>query len=192
MTKKIALVLIDGFADWEFGFLAGAAVGWLGCETRVLSLKQGPVKSIGGVRAVPDDLLTEARPREYDGVAVIGSAGWDNDATSMASPVLLGMYHDGAVVGAICGGTIAAARAGLLDEIAHTSNSAAYLTQNADKYRGAEFYRDAPHAVRTGRVITAPGSAPATFAVEFLLALLPEQAEQIEGMRAMFAKEHQG
>jgi hypothetical protein len=41
-------------------------------------------------------------------------------------------------------------------------------------------------------VVSAPGSAPGTFAVEFLRALYPDQSAKIAEMKAMFAREHQG
>ena len=47
-----------------------------------------------------------------------------------------------------------------------------------------------PHAVADGRLVSAPGSAPGTFAIAFLEALYPEQKEQLAQMRAMFAGEY--
>lgn len=39
-----------------------------------------------------------------------------------------------------------------------------------------------PHAVADGKIVSAPGSAPGTFAVEFLKALHPDQPGKIAGM----------
>jgi putative intracellular protease/amidase len=190
MQKSIALCLIDGFADWEFGFLAGAAKKWLDCDVKVVSTIKGPITSIGGVRPSGERLVTEIRTGEYDGIAVIGSDHWTPEAATLVAPVLAGLYHEGRVVGGICGGTLALARAGLLDDVEHTSNSRDLLS-GVEGYRGARLYRDAPHAIRSGRIVTAPGSAPGTFAVEFLTALLPERAHDIAGFRALFAREYQ-
>lgn len=189
MTRTIALCLIDGFADWEFGYLAGAARGWLGCEVRVVSTIRGPVASIGGLHTPGERLLTEIRTGEYDGIAVIGSDKWEGEASTIAAPVLAGIYHEGMVVGGICGGTAPLARAGVLDDRPHTSNSAAFL-EKVEGYRGAAHYVDTPRAVRSGHLVTAPGSAPGTFAVEFLTALLPDRAEEIAGYRDIFAREY--
>ena len=57
-------------------------------------------------------------------------------------------------------------------------------------YAGAEHYQDVPHAVADGRLVSAPGSAPGTFAVEFLQALYPERAAQLAEMRTMFGNEY--
>ena len=36
-TKTIGIVLIDGYADWEFGFLSGGAVEHMGAKVVFLS-----------------------------------------------------------------------------------------------------------------------------------------------------------
>ena len=59
----------------------------------------------------------------------------------------------GKVIGAICDGTVAAARTGLLDNVAHTSNGAGYLDETG--YKGKSHYRDVPHAVADKRIVTA-------------------------------------
>ena len=49
-------------------------------------------------------------------------------------------YSGGSVVAGICGGTLALARAGLLNETPHTSNDVDFLQQNAEGYSGAELF----------------------------------------------------
>jgi hypothetical protein len=39
-------------------------------------------------------------------------------------------------------------------------------------------------------IVSAPGSAPGTFAVAFLAALYPEQSEKTVAMRKLFAREY--
>jgi hypothetical protein len=57
-------------------------------------------------------------------------------------------------------------------------------------YEGQENYRDVPHAVGDGKIVSAPGSAPGTFAVEFPTALHPEQAAKVAEMKAMLVREY--
>ncbi len=57
-------------------------------------------------------------------------------------------------------------------------------------YAGADNYVDVAGAVEDKGVVSAPGSAPGTFAVEFLAALYPEQAGKTSAMRALFAREY--
>ena len=70
----------------------------------------------------------------------------------------------GVPIAAICGATLALARAGLLDDRAHTSNDPAYL-ERATTYRGAGRYVDTL-AVRDRGIITASGLGATEFARE--------------------------
>lgn len=75
----------------------------------------------------------------------------------------------GKVVAGICDGTLALAKTGLLDTVAHTSNSAENLSPTG--YAGATLYRDTPSAVIDGKVVTAPGTAPVSFMAGVMQAL---------------------
>ncbi|MEP6858658.1 MAG: DJ-1/PfpI family protein [Gemmatimonadales bacterium] len=68
-------------------------------------------------------------------------------------------------VAAICGGTLALARMGLLDDRRHTSNGPGYIAEHVHQYSGAALYDPAP-AVSDRGVITASGLAPVDFARE--------------------------
>ena len=76
---------------------------------------------------------------------------------------------DGKVVAGLCAGSYQLAKAGLLDDVAHTSNSRADL--EATGYRGTAQYRDTPEAVRDGRIVTAAGVAPVSFMASVMEAL---------------------
>lgn len=96
----------------------------------------------------------------------------------------------GGVVGGICAGTLALARAGLFEGVSHTSNGRDWILEHEPSYAGARGYQDVPYAVADNNVVSAPGSAPGTFAAAFLETLYPELVGQIGEMRAMFAREH--
>jgi putative intracellular protease/amidase len=64
-------------------------------------------------------------------------------------------------VAVICGATAGLARAGILDEVRHTSNAQIYLQWT--NYGGTALYQDAP-SVTYGNVITAGATAPIEFA----------------------------
>ena len=104
-------------------------------------------------------------------------AGWLSALTQprarrwYVGAVLAEASETGRLIAAICGATVAVARAGLLDDCRHTSNSLAYLQQNAVAYDGANYYHDGPYAVFDGNIVTAPGTAPVTFTREVLRAL---------------------
>jgi putative intracellular protease/amidase len=106
------------------------------------------------------------------------------------APLLTSVAERGGVVGGICAGTLALARAGLFRDRAHTSNGRNWILEHVADYAGAERYCNVPHAVADGRLVSAPGSAPGTFAIAFLEVFYPEQKEQIAQMRTIFAGEY--
>lgn len=189
MTRTIGLLFIEGYADWEFGLLAASAVEWFGLRTVSLSPHVSPLTSIGGVRLVADRGADPAYNGDLDAIAVIGSDGWAAEDAPDVAPLLRAVVERGGVVAGICGGTLALARAGLFEGVSHTSNGRDWILGHEPGYAGAAGYRDVPHAVADGRIVSAPGSAPGTFAIAVLETLLPENKEQFGQMRAMFARE---
>jgi putative intracellular protease/amidase len=188
--RTIGFVFIQGFADWEFGFLSGAASDWFATRPVALTPKGAPVVSIGGFKLAGQRGLTPEQSRDLDAVAVIGSDHWAAKDHPDVAPLLAAVAERGGVVGGICAGTLALARAGLFRDRAHTSNGRGWILGHVPDYPGAERYRDVPHAVADRRLISAPGSAPGTFTMAFLEALYPEQTEQIAQMRTMFGSEY--
>ncbi|WP_029032834.1 DJ-1/PfpI family protein [Salinarimonas rosea] len=165
--KTIAVLLPDGFADWEVGMLAASARERFAAQIAYLTPTGAPVASIGGLRAAADGRFAEADGGAVDAVVVCGSDAWAGDDAG-AGAIMAAALARGTPVGVICGATIAAARAGLLAGRVHTSNGRDWLAGMAPGYAGAELYRDGGGAVRDGTFVSAPGTAPATFAVEML------------------------
>ncbi|WP_119269395.1 DJ-1/PfpI family protein [Taklimakanibacter deserti] len=192
--KTIGLLFIEGCADWEFGLLSAAIGGgeeWFDGRVVALSPEGKPVKSIGGLRLAPERGTDPEANQDLDGIAVIGSDGWLQAAPDV-TPLLTSVARRGGVIGGICAGTLALARAGLFAKAAHTSNSREWITHCVPDYDGQENYRDVPHAVADGRIVSAPGTAPLTFAAEFVRTLHPDQAGKVAEMTAAFTKEYRG
>ena len=188
---RLAIVLIDQWADWEPALLASGARDDFGDEVRFLSPGGQPVRSMGGLLANVDGDVEDFEPGHADAIAVIGSPLWATDASPVVTPVLRMAADAGLTVGGICGATLALARAGLLDTRAHTSNGLEFLQQHAAGYHGSERYRDQAQAVSDQRVVSASGLAPATFAAQMLRALHPDKDKEIAQMLEYFAREHQ-
>ncbi|MFO1071460.1 MAG: DJ-1/PfpI family protein [Geminicoccaceae bacterium] len=193
MTQTtIGLLFIEGYADWEFGFLSGSAVEMLGARCVALTPGSGLVTSIGGLRLLGQRDPTPAENGDLAAVAVIGSDGWAAPGSPDVTALLHAVAARGGVVGGICAGTLALARAGLFQDRAHTSNGRDWLLGHVPGYAGLERYRDVPHAVADGRVISAPGTAPGTFAAAFLAALFPEREAETAMLRSLLRSEHAG
>ncbi|MET3581194.1 putative intracellular protease/amidase [Mesorhizobium robiniae] len=189
--KTIGVVFIDRFADWEYGLLAASAVEWFGA--RAVSLTPGgrPVTSASGFQLTPDRSTEIDENTDLDAVAVIGSDQWV-DAPPVISGLLTAIAARGGVVGGICAGTLALARAGLFDKAKHTSNGRDWINEKEPGYPGAQNYLDVPYAVADGRIVSAPGSAPGTFALAYLTTLYPQRSSDLAEMRRLFAKEYVG
>lgn len=188
--KTLGLVLVTPFADWEYGFLAGSAREWFGLDIVTLSPGGGAVSSIGGLNVAIDRPIADPRNDELAAIAAIGSDSWATTDPEGLSRLLQTIHAGGGVVAGICGATLALARAGLFDGRAHTSNGVDWIDARLGSYRGKERYRDTPHAVADDRVVSAPGTAPGTFACAVLEAMLPDRAEVVAQMRMLFAREY--
>lgn len=157
----IVTILTEGYADWETALLNAAARSYYGIDTKFATPGGKPVTSAGGLKVTPDLAVEDIDPQAVDALVVNGGAAWSQPDAPDVSTVLLATRHAGKTVAGICDGTLALARAGLLDSVKHTSNS----TDNLDPtgYAGKANYQDQPDAVVDGKIVTAPGTAPVSF-----------------------------
>lgn len=187
--NQIAVLLPQGFADWEYALIAGTGGPFFDLDIRIFSPTPGTLTSQGGLTAhVPDgpELLDHISPKV---IAVIGSTLWATDAAPDVSDLLRAHHENGGVVAGICGGTLALARAGLLDHCAHTSNDPEFLSKHAPCYEGQAMFSPSAKAVSDARVITAPGTAPVSFTAEvFTHAGVPPDA--VIQFKSMLGAEH--
>lgn len=172
MDRAVHVLVFDGFADWEPALALAELRRSGGFRVVSVGFGPGPATSMGGLRVQPDVLLEEVRPEAVRLFLVPGGERWERgDYPAEALERKLGELVAGGVpVAAICGATVAIARAGLLDARAHTSNDLGRLVAAAPGYRGSALYRD-ELAVRDRGVITAPGSGNVEFAREILAEL---------------------
>jgi putative intracellular protease/amidase len=168
MTTMV-IVLTEGFADWETTLLGAVARSFYGVETRYAAPGGKQVTSSGGMRVTPDLALEAIDVGALDALIASGGTIWQSPAAPDLTGLLLAAKDAGKVIGLICDATMAAAKTGLLDTVAHTSNGVGYL--NATGYMGKALYRDVPHAVSDQKVVTATASASVSFMHEVMRAL---------------------
>ncbi|HEJ9484877.1 TPA: DJ-1/PfpI family protein [Proteus mirabilis] len=186
--KKVALILTPGFADWEYSLIAGTSV-YYGVEVRFYSPMPGIFQSQGGLSVMVDGSLQQCLVWQPDVVVIIGGTIWETQNSPDLRQFLHACHHENAAIAGICGGTLALARAGLLNETAHTSNNPNFLLENAEGYIGNSHYRDSTVAVVSDGIITSPGSAPVSFtSAVFQMAGVP--ISNINQLKAMLAAEH--
>jgi putative intracellular protease/amidase len=171
----VHVYVTDTMADWELGHAIAhiAKPGWQRTpgryEIRTIAATTDPVRTMGGLRIVPDTTFAEVSPASSAMLMMPGAETWA-DAPAHADAIETGgaFLDAGTPVAAICGATFGLAAAGLLDERIHTSNAAIYLASSG--YDGTQHYRQQP-AVTDRGLITASGCHPVEFAVEVFNAL---------------------
>jgi putative intracellular protease/amidase len=172
MDKKAHLLVFDGLADWE----PALAICELNQES---SYKQSrydvvtvgfttkPVVSMGGLKIVPDITLADLRPEDSVVFIVPGGNRWESQPDGPLTDVLQRLHNNGVPIAAICGATLAFARAGLLRGIRHTSNMPGYIPYYVREYSEQPLYVDRL-AVCDSNIVTASGVGQIEFAYEIL------------------------
>jgi putative intracellular protease/amidase len=181
------LALYDGAAEMEVGHLiAELYTGrFTGTELDLVTVAESrePIISMGGVRMVPDALLADLDPADSDLLVLPGAEMWDAGGGEAFAAAAERFLDAGVPVAAICGATAGLARAGLLDERTHTSNSAEYLAMTG--YAGGGRYVD-ERAVVDGDLITAGPQSPVQFARATLKRLGLADEPTLEAYEALF------
>jgi putative intracellular protease/amidase len=173
-ARNVYLFVFDSMADWEASFaIAGINNPRFQQNPgryRVITagLTREPIRTMGGVRILPEISISEIEAHRAAMLILPGGDAWESGRNSPALDLARIFFIEGIPIAAICAATQALARAGMLDDFHHTSNSRDYLA--ATGYRGSKFYCDVP-SVRDEGVITASGVAPLEFAREIFKAL---------------------
>jgi putative intracellular protease/amidase len=185
----VHLFVFDTMADWEASFAIAAINNpqFQRIPGRYRAVTVGatldPVTTMGGLRILPEVALADVDPRDSAMLILPGGDLWETGGNADAVAKARAFCAAGVPVAAICGATLGLARAGMLDDFHHTSNSRAYLA--ASGYRGGSFFCDAP-AITDEGVITASGIAPIEFAREIFRALNLYSADALDAWYALF------
>ncbi|MDB5539459.1 MAG: glutamine amidotransferase [Devosia sp.] len=180
----IVTILTEGFADWETALLNAVAHSFYKVETKFATPGKQPVTSSGGMTVTPELAMEELDVAAYDAIIICGGTAWQSPGAPDIAPLLDAAKAEGKLIGLICDGTVAGARAGLLDTVRHTSNGVGYL--DATGYRGKALYRDTAAAVTDGKIVTAAGTSPVSFMVAVMdgLGLADDDLNYYVGMHA--------
>jgi putative intracellular protease/amidase len=169
-AKAVHLLVVPGFADWEPAHALAELRRQGGYRVEVIGLSPDPVESMGGIMVHPTSVIAAVDPSDVAVFILPGGDRWENQSLE---PELGDLLHEldrrGVPIAAICGATVAIARAGLLRGRRHTSNGLRYLQEQVPGYAEQDNYVDEP-AVRDRGLITASGLAD----VEFAAAIMAE------------------
>lgn len=183
--KKVLLVLLDEYSDWEGAFLSTALHngvvhgGEVKYKVHVVAPTLNAVRSIGGFRTSPDYSF-ENMPKEYEALILIGGNRWDSPEAELVVPLVQKALDSGKLVGAICSGASFLCAHGFLNHVKHTGNGLEELQQwGRERYTNEGGYVNA-QAVSDGNVVTANGVAYLEFTREVLLRLEAGTVESIK------------
>ncbi|WFU48422.1 DJ-1/PfpI family protein [Sinorhizobium terangae] len=185
---RLAIVLTEGFADWECALLMATARTELGLDVLIAAPGGTVVTSMGGLHITPHLPTKTLAPAEFDALVLCGGSAWQTSAAPNLTAMIHAFHGKGRVVGGICGATLALAASGILNETDHTGNSAESLSAVAG-YHGHQHYRDQPQALRSDRLVTAAGTAPVSFTAEIFHALGLGSAA-LDDYLSLYAREH--
>lgn len=191
-TRDVHVYVFDTLADWE----AGYAIAQINqpehqirpgqYRVRSVGASHEPVRTAGGLAIVPDLTLDEVEPRNSALFILPGGNGWLPAGNQAALEKAEQFHRAGVPIAAICGATAGLARIGLLNDVAHTSNAAEFLTDFAPGYTGGARYREA-RVVSDRGIITAPGTAPVDFARAIFEALELYSKAVLEAWYGLFS-----
>jgi putative intracellular protease/amidase len=162
MANRVYVLVFDGFADWEPAYALAELRRSGRLEVISVGFTGGEVTSMGGLHVRPDRGLADVRADDVRLLILPGGDMWEREGAYPRAELemLIGqLLAAERPVAAICGATVALARAGLLDDRRHTSNAPGYLGEMAP----TAFYEPGL-VVRDRRVITASGLGAVDFA----------------------------
>lgn len=178
--KAVYLLAIPGFADWEPAHALAELRRHGQYRVEVVGLSRAPVQSMGGLTVQPSVALQDLDLADIAVFILPGGDRWEREPVEPEiTKALVALDAAGVPIAAICAGTTAIARTGLLHGRRHTSNGLAYLKANVPGYTESANYVDAP-VVRDRGLITASGLADVEFAAEIMaeLGVLNEATRQ--------------
>ena len=166
MAKRVYLMAVAGFADWEPAHALAELRRYGRYDVVTVGLTDAPVTSMGGLTVLPSISVTSVAPADVAAFILPGGDRWQDGTLEPELIELLHHLDDADVpLAAICAATVAVARSGLLKGRRHTSNGLGYLRKYVPGYSESDNYVDAP-AVRDRKLITASGLADVEFARE--------------------------
>ena len=181
------LFVFDGFADWEPASALAELRRTFGFSVQTVGLTRNYVKSMGGLKILPDLLIGEAQP-DLTGILIVpGGDAWMRGEMKEVTGLVKAVTGAGKPVAAICAATLSLAHAGLLDDHRHTSNGNGFIPRHVPKYRGQELYQK-QRAIRDGNVITANGLAPFAFAAEIFRTVAPDRIDDIAAYEGLYSR----
>ena len=167
MQKIAYLLVFEGLADWEPAHILCELrkSGQYAVKTAGYTLE--PVRTMGGVTILPDVTIYEIVAKETAVFILPGGTMWEQQSNETLQVLLRDLHGQDVPLAAICGATLAIARAGLTHKVRHTSNILQYLQALVPTYSDHDYYVD-ESAVTDKNIVTADALGSVDFAREII------------------------
>ena len=159
--STIYIYALDTLADWEIGYLIAELNSGRFFKKNVetvsikyVGISKETITTMGGLKIIPDCEIEDIILNKESILVLPGSDMWNDPKHLYIVEKAKQLLEIGATVCAICGATVALAKAGILDNRPHTSNGVGFLDMFASEYCGKEYYKDCL-AVADNNLITA-------------------------------------
>lgn len=166
---KILVFIFDGMADYEITFINHLLCTDAKKEIITISYEDKIIKGKSGLLYKPEKLINNIIGEDVEGLIIPG--GWFNKFHSNLIELINKLNSEGKLLAGICGtGTMALAKAGVLNNVKYTTPIKEWTEEHVYKYGEEdpfprEMYTE-QRVVRDSNIITAQGVAFIDFAVE--------------------------
>ena len=189
----IYVYVLDTLADWELGYVTSELNSgrFFKKDAQSISLKtvsysKEPIRTMGGLTIVPDCLIDDTIASETSVLLLPGANTWSDPKHGAIIEKARQFLDKGAMVGAICGATVALSNVGLLDNRLHTSNGPGFLEMFSPSYKGQNFYIDKP-SVADNNLVTASSTGGGLWAKQIIEHLDVFQADTLDSWYNYFS-----
>lgn len=185
MRLKAYLLVFDGLADWEPALALCEINKSEKFDVVTVGFSDRQVTTMGGCKVSPDITLDTINPDEAAILIMPGGDMWEHGPHQDIIKLICQFHAKDTIIAAICGATLEIARAGLLQDTLHTSNSKGYLKAMIPDYGDDDFYVD-KLAIADKNLITASGLGSVEFACEIVRLLDIYTMEETQELYEMF------
>ena len=166
---KILVYIFDGMTDYETTLISHLLCADAGKEVISIAYEDRLIKGKSGFMYKPEKLISDILDEDVEGLIITG--GWSKEFKPDFIKLINRLDSEGKLIGGICGaGTLALAKAGVLDNVKYTTPIVEWNEEYVCKYGEEDpFPREnfvVDRVVRDGNIITAQGVAFIDFAVE--------------------------
>jgi putative intracellular protease/amidase len=167
MKQKAYHLVFDGLTDRETPYALCEINTSENLKVVTVGLSDKPIVTMGGLQVTPEITINDVSFVDAGIFILPGGDMWERQSCPEVITLLHRLRAEKVPLAAICGATLEFARAGLLHNVRHTSNSKEYLKAKAPDYKDDAFFVD-ELAVTDDHIITASGLGSIEFGREVI------------------------